>query len=261
MNKLLFKNFVLALSFFIAGGVTHQILTKKDSPKDPASPDNQFLILDRSLVDTFNNYLEDYCLSLARYNSRNELKMSNQMKFLCSHLPVIEYNIAIGKGNQKIISEIIDTLNIFLPSIEKEYLSDKFRSMLSSFTEENEDDKMTVCNLHILENMLMNLYLSHVYRNSISLCHAEFLNNATKDTIRLGETYISKLTFSMMDISGNNNMVKLLNDSTVQPITLKGDSFVETPTSKGNYHHDLLLFVPGFFGERGWHTSVDYVVE
>lgn len=259
-KKFITISLVLIIISFFVGALAYGFL-HREGYRDLSFQENQLISLNKSQLDTFRSDLDNYQLTLSRYNVNDELKICNQMIYLYSYFPVIEYNILHRKNSQKIISSILDTVLIVLPSIKKEYLSDNYKTLLLSLSDKKINDNVKLSYLYFVENSLMSNYLSHVYRNSISLSYAELLNITSKDIIKLGETYRSQLVLSIKDVSGNKDLVELLDDTTAKPVEWNGITFVEKPTNRGKYHHDLLLFLSGFYGNRGWRTSVDYDVK
>ncbi len=258
--KKIYVIIVLIIASFFLGVLSYGFL-QRDKDKYLLSQDDHFFLLSKSQIDTFKIELDNYRSELSRYNVDKELKTCDQMIYLYSIFPVVEYNIRNQRNNQKIISSILDTVFFLLPSINKDYLSNNYKALLLSIKEKKTSDNVKLYYLYLIENSLMNNYLSYIYQNSISLSNAELLNIASKDVIKLGESYRSQLIFSIKDISGNKNLVELLNDTVANQIVWDGITFVEKPTCRGKVHHDFLLFFTGFHSMRGWEASVDYEVK
>lgn len=250
---------LIVVNFFL--GALAYYFSQRGENNDLLPQEGQLFSLSKSQIDTFRIDLDNYRSVLSRHNINRELTICNQFIYLYSNFPVVEYNILNRRNNQKIISSIIDTVLVALPSIGKEYLSDDYRTLLLSLTKKTTSDNIKLCYLYLVENSLMNSYLSYVYHNSISLSHAELLNIASKNIIKLGETYRSQLIFSIKDITGNKDLVEMTDDTSAKQVVWDGTTYVEKPTSAGKIHHDFLLFFSGFYGNRGWKTSVDYEVK
>jgi len=260
MKKNIIIIVLIAVSFFLGASLAYIFLQRGEN-NDSLPQESQLFSLRKSQIDTFKIDLDNYRSVLSRYDIDKELIICNQFVYLYSIFPVVEYNILNRRDNQKIISSIIDTVLVVLPSIGKEYLSDNYRTLLLSLTKNTTSDNIKLCYLYFVENSLMNNYLSYVYQNSISLSHAELLNIASKNVIKLGETYRSQLIFSIKDISGNKDLIEITDDTLAKQVVWDGTTYVERPTSTGKIHHDFLLFFSGFYGNRGWETSVDYEVK
>ncbi len=151
----------------------------------------------------------------------------------------------------------------FLTELEQpDYVKDS-KTVLSAINSEQFSTSEKLNQLYTIENLLVYYYLSHIYQNSVIFSHAELLNFAKSDTIQLGEQYVSKLIFSVQDITGNKCFYSKLNDSTytLQPIDIENSEFKEYPTKKGHYHHDIMLMCSGFYTSSGCEVPIDYHVK
>lgn len=242
-------------------GVFVCCFSQKCERNDLSYQNHQVFSFCKSQIDSFNVNLDNYRLVLSRYNIKDELAICQQLIYVYSNFPVVEYNILNHRNNQKIVSAISDTVLSILSSINKEHLTNDYKDLILSLINEKTKDNDKLYCLYLVENLLMNSYLSYVYQNSICLSYGELLNITSKDIIKLGETYRSQLIFSIKDISGNKGFVEMLNDTVAKQIVLDGNTFIEKPTRRGKHNHDFVLFLSGFYGNRGWSTSVDYEVK
>lgn len=219
------------------------------------------IAIQESYFENFRHTLDCYHADLVQNNRDNELGLCQQMQSLCQQCADMRFSILVHDVNKDLLTLLSKNVESFLSELDQPNYMEDSKIVLSSIESKQYSTSEKLNQLYSIENIIIYCYLSHIYQNSIIFSYAELLNIAESDTIQLGEQYVSKLIFSVQDITGNKNFYRILNENTLQFIDIENSEFREIPTKKGCYHHDILLMCSGFYRGSGCKVPIDYYVK
>lgn len=256
----MWKKVTIGILIFIVGFVTSFIIIKTEETVKKKEK-MRAIALQEFFMDDFKTSLDCYQMGLMKNNINNEFELCEDMQSLCKQCSDMEHSILVHVIDIDSLEVLKANVVALLTKLDKTCYIEDSKTVLSSINNDDFSTSEKLNQLYAIENILVYHYLSHIYKESAIISYAELLSIAKSDTIRLGEEYVSKLIFSVKDVTDNKSFYRMLNDSTVQPIKVIDSEFREVPTEKGFHHQDILYEITGFYMSKFYKVSIDYYVK
>lgn len=227
------------------------------------SKDNLMLLsIQEDYIKEFKNNSLDYSQIIKKYGLKDEYALYKSIQNILNESESLEYETFNNKNVTKshfedLINSIDDYCDLLDIPDKSQYYKKAILSLFNSKSSKIEKKNQ----LKSIEIMLIQEFMSNIYQNSVILSGAKLLNFPEKDTIKLGEKFMTDFVFSVYDITENKMFLELINDTSVIHLNLINSKFEETPSRKGNHHHEIMLMCAGFYRNNIWQTSVNYYVE
>lgn len=238
--------------------IVQHIMTIKNK-----SEDNLMLLsLQEDYIKEFKNYSLDYSQIINKYGLKDDYALFESIHNILKEIESVECEIFNNKKVTKsyfedLINNIDNYCNLLGIPDKSQYYVKAILSLLNSKSSVIEKKNQ----LKSVEIMLIQEYMANIYKKSVILSGAELLSFPEKDTIKLGDKFMTNFIFSVYDITENKMFFELINDTSVRHLNLINSKFEETPSRKGHHHHEIMLMYTGFYRNNIWQTSVDYYVE
>jgi len=186
-----------------------------------------------------------------------EKKECQSMLYLINYLRSIENNLPIKNniGINKIIGSLIknpkDSKLIF--------------SMLNSIKNNSYSLKENKITLLILENYMMNNYLTKISQNLYYIKFGKVINVSQTDTVNFGEKYCSELKFVINDINDNDNFYILQENINCLDLnisdTIHGGIYEVLATKKGLNSVNGIFLYKSIYSGRYFKFNIEYYVK
>lgn len=220
----------------------------------------KMLYLQESFAYNFRVKNLDYAQTLKKYNLKNEYQLNIQIQNIQKSCELLKNGILDNDIQQKNINYLNSIIAKFCNLLNLNEKSLTYQNVISSIPTDDSNNESKLSKLYVVENLLIQDYLTYIYSNSIIVSRAELINISQNDTINLGESYSSQLVFSSFDITGNKDVYERINENEIKQININESCYKEKPNKKGHHHHNIMVFYNGFYETKGWETSIDYYV-
>ena len=220
------------------------------------------LSIQEDYIKEFKNKSLDYSLILKKYRPNDDYALYKSIQNILNESESIEYEtfnnkIVTRSYFEDLLNSIDDYCDLLGIPDKSHYYKKAVLSLINSKSSVIEKKNQ----LKSIEIMLIQEFMASIYQNSVILSGAKLLSFPEKDTIKLGDKFMTNFVFSVYDITENNMFLELMNDTSVLHLNLVNSKFEETPSRKGDHHHEIMLMCAGFYRNNIWQTSIDYYVE